>query len=190
MANWCNTAYVIEGDAKELNDLYKLMKELEEREQMPEENSSGMTWLGYLVDVLGGDRNEMQCRGFWYNLHFDGKLIRFDTTTIWISCNTVFDLAGEKFPTLRYYYQAEEHGMAQYWSNDKEGKYFPDKYIVDLVTPNGEWLASYFTNLTEVFESLEEMTGLSVKSQQDVDKLVKQWHKENSNAYCHIHEFM
>ena len=31
MPNWCSTAYVIDGDAKEVKQLYELMKGLEER---------------------------------------------------------------------------------------------------------------------------------------------------------------
>ena len=30
MPNWCSSAYVIEGDAKEIKSLYELMKRLED----------------------------------------------------------------------------------------------------------------------------------------------------------------
>lgn len=53
MPNWCSTAYVIDGDAKEVKQLYELMKGLEERKTPSVENGFGTTWLGCLVDALG-----------------------------------------------------------------------------------------------------------------------------------------
>ena len=38
--------YVIDGDAKEVKQLYELMKGLEERETPSVENGFGTTWLG------------------------------------------------------------------------------------------------------------------------------------------------
>lgn len=61
-------------------------------------------------------------------------------------CNETFDLVCEKFPSLRYYYQTEEPGMGFYETNDSEGKYFTDKYIVDLCTAKGKYFCEYFAD--------------------------------------------
>ena len=61
MPNWCSTAYVIEGNAKEVEKLYKLMKDLQERKEPSVKNGFGTTWLGCLVDALGGDWNKIRC---------------------------------------------------------------------------------------------------------------------------------
>lgn len=55
MPNWCSSAYVIEGDAKEIKSLYELMKRLEDMEKPSVKNGFGTTWLGCLVDALGKD---------------------------------------------------------------------------------------------------------------------------------------
>lgn len=55
MPNWCSTAYVIEGNVKEVKSLYELMKGLQERKEPSVENGFGISWLGCLVDGLGGD---------------------------------------------------------------------------------------------------------------------------------------
>lgn len=52
MPNWCSTAYAIDGDAKEVKQLYELMKSLEERDNPSVTNGFGTTWLGCLVDAL------------------------------------------------------------------------------------------------------------------------------------------
>lgn len=189
MPNWCSTSYAIEGDAKEVKNLYELMKGLQERKEPSIENGFGTTWLGCLVDALGGDWNKVYCRGDWSNLEMVGDTLRFETETAWGPCDETFELVGQRFPTLRYYYQSEEPGMVSYLTNDRDGKYFSDKYIVDLCTPDGEWLKDYFSDQKGVFECLEEISGQPVKSVQEIDALAEQWQKENEDAFCYIYEF-
>ena len=68
MPNLCSTAYVIDGDAKEMKQLYELMKGLEERETPSVEKriwdylagmSRGMLWVRigtmYVAVALGTD---------------------------------------------------------------------------------------------------------------------------------------
>ena len=114
MPNWCSTAYVIDGDAKEVKQLYELMKGLEERKTPSVENGFGTTWLGCLVDALGKDWNDVRCRGSWNGLEMDGDVLKFSTETAWAPCSETFDLVREAFPNLRYYFQAEEPGMEVY----------------------------------------------------------------------------
>ena len=121
MPNWCSTAYVIDGDAKEVKQLYELMKGLEERKTPSVENGFGTTWLGCLVDALGKDWNDVRCRGSWNGLEMDGDVLKFSTETAWAPCSETFDLVREAFPNLRYYFQAEEPGMEVYETNDEFG---------------------------------------------------------------------
>lgn len=175
MPNWCSTAYVIEGDAKEVKSLYELMKGLQERKEPSVKNGFGTTWLGCLVDALGGDWNEVWCRGEWDTPLLDGEVLRLSTMTAWSPCNETFDFVCKKFPSLRYFYQSEEPGMVEYRTNDREGKYFPDKYIADVCTDDGEYLTEYFADMSGLFEWLEDLAERPVKSQQEVEVLVEEW---------------
>ena len=114
MPNWCSTAYAIEGDAKEIKSLYKLMKGLQERKEPSVENGFGTTWLGCLVDALGKDWHTVHCRGSWSCLELEDDVLKFFTETAWSPCNETFELVREKYPSLRYYFQAEESGMEIY----------------------------------------------------------------------------
>ena len=109
--------------------------------------------------------------------------------TAWSPCNETFDLVCEKFPSLRYFYQSEEPGMVEYWTNDREGKYFPDRYIADVCTDDGDYLTEYFTDMSELFEWLEDLAERPVKSQQEVEALVEEWKKENEDAFVNINEY-
>lgn len=144
MPNWCSTAYAIEGNATELKKLYELMKDLEKRQKPSVQNGFGTTWLGCLVEALGESWEKIYCRGTWDNLKFNGEVLTFNTETAWSPCNEMFDMVCEKYPTLRYFYQSEEPGMCEYWTNDDEGKYFPDRYYVDVCTSEEEYYSEYF----------------------------------------------
>ena len=189
MPNWCNTSYVIEGDVEEVKSLYETMKELQERKTPLVKNDFGKTWLGCLVNALGGDWNDIYCRGDWNDLEMIEDTLRFSTQTAWGTCNEAFDFIREKFPSLSYLYQSEESGMGEYWTNDVEGKYFTDKYIVNLYTPDEEYEEERFTDLSGAFEYLEEISGQPIKSKQDVNAFVEQWQKENEDAFCNIIEY-
>lgn len=59
--------------------------------------------------------------------------------TAWFPCDETLELVCEKFPTLCYFYQSEESGLAEYWTNDQESKYFPESTLQTYVlqTTNG-----------------------------------------------------
>ena len=79
--------------------------------------------------------------------------------------------------------------MVEYWTNDREGKYFPDRYIADVCTDDGDYLTEYFTDMSELFEWLKDLAERPVKSQQEVEALVEEWKKENEDAFVNINEY-
>lgn len=189
MPNWCSTSYVIEGDAKEVKNLYELMADLQERKEPSVPNGFGTTWLGCLVNALGGDWKEIRCRGEWSDLEMDDGILIFTTETAWGPCDETFMLVCRKFPTLRYFYQSEEPGMAEYWTNDTESKYFTDKYIADLCTPDDKWYKEYFSKKEDMFKWFKEISGHNVKSVEEILAVTEKWDSQNPDAFCNIYEF-
>lgn len=189
MPNWCSTAYAIEGDAKEVKSLHDLMSGLQKQKEPSVPNGFGTAWLGNLVDAFGENWEKVYCRGSWYDLEFDGRVLTFNTETAWSPCNEMFDMVCKKYPTLSYYYRSEEPGMALYFTNDKEGRYFQDRFVVELCTPEEEYYTEYFPGLQSMYGWLEDICDMQVQSMQDVDAIVKQWQKEYADAYCYIHEY-
>lgn len=166
------------------------MKDLQERKEPSVENGFGTSWLGCLVDALGKDWEKVSCRGDWANLEIENETLRFTTETAWAPCNETLDLVCEKFPSLCYYYQTEEPGMGIYETNDSEGKYFTDKYMVDLCTDKSEYLCEYFADRKSLFAWLGEVAGKTVQSEQDVKVLSEEWAQENPDSFCCINEYV
>lgn len=189
MANWCSTAYVIDGDTKEVKNLYELMKGLQEQKEPSAKNGFGTTWLGYLVDAISEDRNRVSCWGNWNDLKMIDNTLRFTTETAWGPCNEIFDLVCEKFPSLCYYFRAEEPCIGIYETNDEEYKYFTDKYSVSIRTSEGKSYREYFTDLSSLFARLEELSGQPVRSEGELEELMEQWCKRDTRFCCHIAEF-
>ena len=126
MPNICTTNYVIEGKKEELDALYQKMKELQEMEKPLVENNLGPTWLGCLVKALGKYPEDVLCRGQWIELEQqDGKLLMaFETA--WTPCYEVTQLMKAVYPSLQFFYKAEEPDCEVYLKNDAEGKYFSE----------------------------------------------------------------
>lgn len=189
MPNWCSTALVFEGKKEEVTALYGLMKELEERKEPAVPNGFGTTWLGCLVYALGGDWKKIHCRGEWANVELQGNTLRMETVTAWSPCLETCDFICEKFPSLTYYFRSEEPGMGDYLTNDIDGIYFPERYLVELCTPQEEYDTEYFQTLEEAFEWLEEFCEHPIRSEQDVSTLDDEWDKLNSISYCYLHTY-
>lgn len=165
------------------------MKELEEKEKSSSNDYDDTTSLVSLVETLGGDMDKIYCRGSWNCLEFLESSIKFCTETAWEPCNQVWDLVQEKFPSLAYFYQAEEPGMCIYITNDDDGYYFPEKFKVDLCTPDERYETEYFTSEEMMFRWFKEMLEIEVNSLEDINALHEKWDKENEDAYCYVYEY-
>ena len=189
MVNWCTTAYVIEGDAKELESLYEAMTEIKMGKNTNVEDPFGTVGLLCLVKDLNGDRNKMDCRGYWKNLEINGDTLKVTTLTAWKPSNKILDFICEKYPSFDYYYRAEEPGKLIYETNDRNGKYFPEKYRVEIFTREEVLHTKYFTKLSAVYGWFEELSGQLVKSEAEFEALLARWREECTYAYGYIDEF-
>ena len=190
MPNWCFASYVIEGEKKEIDKLELMMRKLDSMEKPAVENGFGTKWLGCLVHEMGGNWEEVRCRGSWSELErVDDCAIRFNTETAWAPCNETLDLICKRFPSLRYYYSSEEPGMCEYWTNDEEGKYFPDRFYIDLCTPEEQYDCEYFRTLEDALRWMRENYSKNINSKEDIDRLCDKWEEESPDAFCYLYEY-
>ena len=43
----------------------------------------------------------------------------------------VWEWVRKTYPSLRWYFRAEECGCTYYVTNDRKGKYFPERFLID-----------------------------------------------------------
>ena len=189
MPNWCFSSYVLEGSEQEIKELDKTLVKLVSRKRPAVKSDFGKNWLGCLVNALGGDWKEIYCRGTWDDKNRTGNILRLTTETAWGPMNEVFDFICQKFPSIKYYFASEEEGMGEYLTNDVEGKYFPDRYHIDLCDPEENYDDEYFTSLEAMLDYINENyhPATPLKRIEDIEDLDDEWRMKNDDAFLNYH---
>ena len=186
MCNWCYTSYVIDGKRKEVQSLFSKMNNLENRKKPLVDNTFGKTWLGCLVNKLGGNWQEVYCRGAWSDLFYEGGLLKFNTETAWGPMNEVFKFIKSIYPSLKIYYMAEEDGNGVFITNDTEGRYFRDRYRIEY-----DCDYEYFTTIEGLSEYVSGIIGKEVKTMDDINAAIESWNNatDDYDAMIYLNEY-
>ena len=193
MANWAFTSYAIEGPKETLQKIEQAILHHDVEE------GSSENWEGnilHALDIKWLDRsqdreNGKYMRGFisdsepWYY----NNTLRFDAKEAW-GITDFDEVLMETFPDIKVYWVVEEPGMEIYQTNDKEGKYFKDRFYVDTCI-EGNYQSEYFIYKSSVFKWLHDITNGRVKSEQDVEKFNSEYEVSDSmdENFIYIHEF-
>ena len=191
MPNWCTTEYYVVGSKKEVLDLNKKMEKLENRKESLVKNSFGNTWLGNLVESLGGDWEKVYCRGQWmcrvYNK--ENNSLTFTTETAWREMNEWRKFIESYYTTIKLLYVTEEPGCGIYQTNDLGGVFFKDKYVLDYTED-----VEYFEIIDQAVEFIEELIGLKIEDktvngiQEKLDEYVEK-NEDEEDLFFSFHEF-
>ena len=170
MPNWCYAGVRIDGPQKKVKKLYHMMKNLEEMENPLLDNGFGTAWYGNLVHILGGDWNKVYCRGSWSDLRLeDDNVLAWNDETAWGPMVEVFELIENSIPGLKVWFKAEEEGMQIYVTNDKEGVYFPERYILSI-----DWESEYYEELEEVLEVASAVLKREITSKKELEEAIEE----------------
>lgn len=184
MPNWCLTDYIIAGDEEEISDLYNKLSSLPSRDNV-HENSFGKFWLGNVVELFGGNWEQINCRGGLYDLEkISPTEITFRTETAWGDLPQVWDFVLKQYPSLQYYFYAEEWGNCYYASNDHEGKYFPDRFIVDKYAEGN----SGYTTREDAMRNVSAHIAQPIESWADMLSKVAKFNEDNEDNEIYIYE--
>lgn len=187
MPNWCNTSYKFVGDKEEIADLYNKLQSLNDMPEPLVENGFGKLFLGCVVNLFGGDWKEIYCRGEIDYMEICGdSMIQLSTMTAWGDMPEVWDFVCKNYPSIEYYYLAEEGGLCYYVNSDTTGEYFPVKYYV----LHAEGYSEYLDDDEELLEYIAEKIGAAkIESIDQLDQLLEQYNKEHANEEIYYHEF-
>ena len=180
MSNPAFMDVVLEGDKRELRSLYGKMKRLQERKKPLVKNGFyfPMRWLGNLITRLGGNPEEVPCRGTWDDLRYNNGYLGFSTETAWQPPIELLEFIQQKYTSVVYYYEAEGDGWDCYTTNDAEGRHFPSRYIVDC-EPDLE----YFNTIEEACAYLSAYIGRRVApTWQALDAAAELWNDEHNDS--------
>ena len=157
MPNWACTSYVVKGSESEVSALHKIIQDLEAREESYLPNGFGKLWLGNLVSILGGDWEKVYCRGHILDYSLQEDILRMNVESAWDEPSETRHFLQTVFPSLKIIYQTEEPGMCIFQTNDPDGTYFPEKWILDWCDEKKDlYFYEYFEDLSAVVGCLKE----------------------------------
>nr|DAT67194.1 MAG TPA: Ferredoxin-like domain in Api92-like protein [Caudoviricetes sp.] len=190
MPNWCSTDYYVLGSRKEIMDLSKRMERLENRKKSLINNGFGNTWLGNLVNNLGGDWENVYCRGEWMCREWNKEknTLTFTTETAWQEMKEWRRFIESCYKTIKILYVTEEPGMGIYKTNDLDEIFFKAKFVLDY----GEDV-EYFETLDQAIVFIEELTGITIEEktvngiQGKLDEYVEE--NDEEDLFYSFHEF-
>ena len=189
MSNPVFTSVCFEGQKKELKSLYGKMKRLQEREKPLVENSFyyPQRWLGNLVTRLGGNWHKVYCRGEWSELELTENYLYFFTETAWQPPFRLLKLIQEVYPSLTFYFSAEGDDWDAYLTNDKDGRYFTSRFVLDM-EPDIE----YFDTIEEANNHLAAYIGKPIEANwQALWNAAEEWNDDHPDAdwYINVKQF-
>ena len=156
MANICSTSIVI---VDTLENLEKINKAIENHE-VQENTDKG--WGGNILRALGAEVNEHVCYGF---IEYSGEIkpakdieglheLHLECEDRWMRGEFV-ECLQELFPEAEIYWISEEPGCQYCRTNDIDGKYFPDRWVV---ITDEDW--EYFETEDDMLDYLKENFGI------------------------------
>ena len=186
MANWASTAYAIEGPVEILERIKKaIMDAIIDKRNFYDEYKAlvnlGYSTLGLDECLLGGNITDEP--------DLNDGVLRFWAEERWGLQN--FNVLLEKlFPEIKVYWVVEESGCEVYCTNDKEGKYFPDRYWVDTCVDDN-YQSEYFRDEESMYKWLSKLTEGRVTNSEQVDEFNSDYEDSDSfeENFISIHEF-
>lgn len=161
MSNICFTTYKVVGCKVNVNKLYETIRDLDARKIALVENEwyHPQLWLGCLVKALGGNPDDINCRGTITNYEMCDDVLTISTETSWKEMSETRHFIETCFPNLKIYYLEEEEGCERFYTNDVSKLYFKERYYLEGFDDN-----RYFETITEVAEYVKQIVGHKIEA--------------------------
>lgn len=188
MANWASTSYRIEGSESDLKKVYDVIDNFVTGKSKPVLEDASKEWEGNIVKALGASDEQLKesyLRGFIEEYELDGDIIRINAEEAW-GATDFRHILGNLIPELTIYYIVEEAGCDVFATNDIDGKYFPEQYLVDAYVKDADYY-EYFETKGQMKDFVSSLIGKEDFTDEDIEA----WNEEHEDddSYIYVHEF-
>lgn len=191
MANWASTSYRIEGSKSDLEKVYNVIDSFMTERQEPVDTTASKEWEGNIVTALGASDEQISknyLRGFIQEYEMDGDTIRIEAEEAW-GASDFRDVLKQLMPELTIYYIVEEPGCEVYATNDRDGKYFTDRFYVDACV-KGNYESEYFCTEEEAMAYAANLLGMDKVTEKDLESWNNEHGEDDDFIYVHEYEFV
>ena len=209
MPNWCSTKYVAFTDKGDKSDLKRLHSNLAVAIKTPSgvPNGFGEGWLGDIAVKHGLDWESVPCKGtieYLDEYDDDSNSFTFDTETAWGPCDELWEAIFAQYDGVSFVYIAEEPGNGYFVNTDTEGRFLPEKFLLDVWgdgwnldelyakhSINSELFdgCRYFDDFEELAAHCFEVTGRKFASIEEIRNFFDNIFEEELDVFVGIHEF-
>ena len=197
----------ISTDKAELERLQTVVVKFGElaRQSSPEDKKSnggfGPAWLGRILNAHGLEADRCSCNGCIAPIHRHNKpcVIKHDDSEYVLAIKTndeytteteVWDLILMFYPHTHYVYACENWGEQIYINTDTTGKYFPEKYMVEVYGTELEEVAiQYCKTEQEVLKFATSIYNVEFDSIEDIKKYMHDNKCFGGSCFLDIQEF-
>ena len=188
MANWASTSYRIEGSKSDLERVFGVIDDFIKGRVASTREDATADWEGNIVKALGAMDEEIDnnyLRGFIQDYELDGDTIRIEAEEAW-GATDFRHVLGKLMPDLTIYYIVEEAGCEVFATNDTDGKYYPERYLVDAYVKDVDYY-EYF----ETEKQMKSFVSSLLEKEDFTEEDIEAWNEEHEDDGSHInvHEF-
>ena len=182
MANIASVAYAIEGPQKNLEEILgAICLAMTDKKHWTEYKAC--EHLGFSEQELDGKRLGGEIDD---DPTLENGVLSFYAEERW-GLQDFNELLEQKFPDIKIYWVVEESGCEVYATNDKEGKYFPDRFYVDICIDD-IYDSEYFTKEESMWKWISEKTGGKITNMEQAEAFVGDEDSLYDN-FISIHQF-
>lgn len=188
MANWASTSYRIEGSKSDLERVFGVIDDFIKGRVASTREDATADWEGNIVKALGAMDEEIDnnyLRGFIQDYELDGDTIRIEAEEAW-GATDFRHVLGKLMPDLTIYYIVEEAGCEVFATNDTDGKYYPERYLVDAYVKDVDYY-EYF----ETDKQMKSFVSSLLEKEDFTEEDIEAWNEEHEDdgSYINVHEF-
>ena len=186
MANMASVAYVIEGSRESLEAIQAAII-IASKDKDHWSEYTACVKLGFPEEELEEKRLGGDADG---DAEIDGKgVLHFWAEERW-GLQDFHILLKQKFPDIKVYWVVDEPGEEIYATNDKKGKYFPERFYVDACI-DGEYKTEYFEKEESMYKYVADITKNRVKTPEEVEAFNADYEDSEGvdENFIYIHKF-
>ena len=188
MANWASTSYRIEGSKSDLERVFGVIDDFIKGRVTSTREDATADWEGNIVKALGAMDEEIDnnyLRGFIQDYELDGDTIRIEAEEAW-GATDFRHVLGKLMPDLTIYYIVEEAGCEVFATNDTDGKYYPERYLVDAYVKGADYYEYFATD-----KQMKSFVSSLIEKEDFTEEDIEAWNEEHEDddSYIYVHEF-
>jgi len=208
MANPCSCRYAFYADNESKSELLRLYNKLSAimKPASVVKSSDDPSWLGNVAIAHDLNMEVIPCRGSIEDLgdyEPSSDFFTLECETAWAPMDKLWETVVAQYKGIAFVYIAEEPGSDIYTNTDVDGRFFPDRYLLEIwgdISIPEDWYAGqqkpdcldireYFSNLDSFMEYCANFTSEKFNTFEEWQYYFSRVFERVGNVIVGVHEF-